>query len=160
MARKITKEQLQHLIKEGVQNLHRRTMLENEKRELMKELSNILFENEVASPEVLEIMDGYLEAALWAEEERIGSASISDISDNSKIDTYKDIKLFLSQAGTLIDGIDPIELGRGIWFTRNGHGTGLWDMGLGDVGKKLSNIARPMGEKYVYVNDDGEIEIV
>jgi len=39
--RRITKEQLKGIIKEGVQNLHKRTLLENEKKELMEELGMI-----------------------------------------------------------------------------------------------------------------------
>ncbi len=37
------------------------------------------------------------------------------------------------------DGYDMVQAGRDYWFTRNGHGVGFWDRGLGDVGDSLSD---------------------
>lgn len=162
---KITKIQLQEIIKEGVLKLHRKTILENEKKELMKEFKTInikalLNESEVASSEVIEILDGYLEAALWSEEERIGEANIElDISDDAKIDAYTDIKNFMNQTEGLINDIEPSQIGHDLWLTRNGHGTGFWDRDLGEVGEKLSNIASNMGEKHLFWGEDGKIHI-
>jgi len=116
--------------------------------------------DEVASPTIMSILNSYLEAALWTEEDEIGPANIeSDVSNNAKIDAYKDVKEFLSQAGSLVDGIDPEQIGHDLWLTRNGHGAGFWDRGLGKVGDELSNIANSMGSKHVYIGDDGEIHI-
>lgn len=160
MAKKITKEELQNIIKEGVQNTHKRTLLENERKELNKELFGILIESEVATSNTMEIMDGYLEAALWTEEDEVGPASIHiDISDDAKIDAYQDVKKFMSQAGDLIDTLEPSQVGHDLWLTRNGHGAGFWDRGLGEVGDKLSDIARSMGSKHLYRGDDGQIHI-
>ena len=157
---RITEEQLQDIIKEGVAKLHKRTILENEKKVLMEELTGILFENEVASPEVVEILDSYLEAALWTDEEEIGHANIhSDVNVDSRIDAYKDVVNFMNQAGELINGLEPSQVGHDLWLTRNGHGAGFWDRGLGDVGENLSNIARSMGGKSVYRGDNEEIYI-
>lgn len=42
------------------------------------------------------------------------------------------------------EGIEPgepyteIQAGRDFWFTRNGHGVGFWDRGLGEIGDLLS----------------------
>jgi len=162
---KITKDQLQELVKEGVQKLHKKTILESEKKTLINELRNInmrdlLNESEVVSSEIMDIINGYLEAALWTEKDMIGEVNIdSDVSDDAKIDAYTDIKNFTSQAGNLINGIDPEQIGHDLWLTRNGHGVGFWDRGLGDVGEKLSDIARNMGEKHVFWGEEGKIEI-
>jgi|SRR5579859_489359 len=43
-----------------------------------------------------------------------------------------------------------------LWLTRNGHGAGFWDRGLGDLGKRLTIAAR-LGECYACVGDDGLI---
>jgi hypothetical protein len=50
-------------------------------------------------------------------------------------------------------------VGHDLWLTRNGHGAGFWDRGLGDVGDKLTAIAKRMGSKSLYVGDDGKIYI-
>lgn len=36
--------------------------------------------------------------------------------------------------------------GHDLAYSRNGHGTGYWDRGLGDLGTCLANAARAMGE--------------
>jgi hypothetical protein len=43
-----------------------------------------------------------------------------------------------------------------LWLTRNRHGAGFWDRGLGDLGKRLTNAAR-LGEYDAYQGDDGLI---
>ncbi|MEK6828593.1 MAG: hypothetical protein AABY15_00565 [Nanoarchaeota archaeon] len=160
----ITKEQLQSIIKEGVERLHRKSLVENRIRQINEELSgmktNFIFENEVATSEVMEILNNYLEAALWTEEDEIGPANIeSDVHNNAKIDSYKDVKLFMSKAGSLLDGLDPAQVGHDLWLTRNGHGAGFWDRGLGEVGDQLTAIAKEMGTKTLYRGDDGQIHI-
>lgn len=116
--------------------------------------------SEVASPVVMDILNSYLEAALWTEEDEIGHATIEeDISNDAKIDAYTDIKNFTSQAGNLINGIDPEQIGHDLWLTRNGHGAGFWDRGLGEIGDKLSDIASDMGEKSLFWGEDGKIHI-
>lgn len=51
------------------------------------------------------------------------------------------------------------QAGRDFWFTRNGHGVGFRDRGLGAVGDDLSRDARKFGEAHVYLNDDGSIGV-
>ncbi len=43
------------------------------------------------------------------------------------------------------------------WLTRNGHGVGFWDRGLGEVGKKLTEICHQFGEIHLMEGDDGEL---
>lgn len=47
--------------------------------------------------------------------------------------------------------------GHDFWLTRNGHGAGFWDRGLGVIGEKLSDSARVYGSVDLYVGDDGKI---
>jgi hypothetical protein len=160
---KITTGQLQKIIKEGVARLHRKSLIENRINKINEELSSlkpISENNEVASPRMMDILNSYLEAALWTEEEEIGPSNIeSDVSDNSKIDAYKDVRDFLNKAGDLVDGLEPSQIGHDLWLTRNGHGSGFWDRGLGEIGNELSDIARSMGSKHVYIGDDEQIHI-
>lgn len=121
---------------------------------------NFLGENsEVASAEIVDMLNGYLEAALWTEEEELGLANLSDISNDSKIDAYRDVKTFIEKAGSLLDGLEPSQIGHDLWLSRNGHGAGFFDRGLGEIGDTLQDIAREMGSKYLYIGDDGKIYI-
>ena len=47
--------------------------------------------------------------------------------------------------------------GHDFWLTRNGHGTGFWDRGLGDLGDRLSAAARVYRGVDLYPGDDGLI---
>lgn len=49
------------------------------------------------------------------------------------------------------------QAGHDFWLTRNGHGVGFWDRGLGTVGDALSEAATAYGTFDLYVGDDGDI---
>lgn len=52
------------------------------------------------------------------------------------------------------DGYDEEQAGMDFWHTRNGHGVGYWDRGLGDVGDALSEAARKAGERNPWFSDE------
>jgi hypothetical protein len=47
--------------------------------------------------------------------------------------------------------------GHDFWLTRNGHGAGFWDRGLGDLGERLADAASVYGGVDLYPGDDGLI---
>lgn len=47
--------------------------------------------------------------------------------------------------------------GHDFWLTRNGHGAGFWDRGLGDLGDRLTELCKTYGEQSPVVGDDGYI---
>jgi hypothetical protein len=49
--------------------------------------------------------------------------------------------------------------GHDFWLTRNGHGAGFWDRGLGALGERLTEMAKPYGDQTLYVSDDERIHI-
>lgn len=49
--------------------------------------------------------------------------------------------------------------GHDLWLTRNYHGAGFWDRGLGTVGDVLTALAEAEGEVGVYLGDDGLVYI-
>jgi len=51
--------------------------------------------------------------------------------------------------------LTPEQIGHDIWLTRNGHGTGFWDRGMGRLGDWLSERACALGECTLYQGDDG-----
>lgn len=63
-------------------------------------------------------------------------------------DTWEDFSLDLS-------GMEPEQIGHDFWLTRNGHGAGFWDRGLGELGEALSDLARSFGSSDLYIGDDG-----
>lgn len=58
-----------------------------------------------------------------------------------------------------INGYDEASAGHDYWLTRNGHGAGFWDRGLGDVGDRLSAKAGECPSSYVYLGDDGKVHV-
>ena len=50
--------------------------------------------------------------------------------------------------------IDAGQAGQDFLLTRNGHGAGFWDRGLGERGDRLTANAKPYGETNAYVGDD------
>lgn len=54
---------------------------------------------------------------------------------------------------------DAKRAGNDYWYTRNGHGTGFWDRGLGKLGDKLAAAAR-YSERYLCVGDDGRVHVL
>lgn len=52
------------------------------------------------------------------------------------------------------------QAGHDLWLTRNGHGTGFWDRGVGDWpndGLDLHAASNAFGECDLYVGDDGKV---
>lgn len=47
--------------------------------------------------------------------------------------------------------------GHDFWLTRNGHGAGFWDRGLGELGDRLSEASKAFGESHLYAGDDGKL---
>jgi hypothetical protein len=122
------------------------------------------------------ILDNYLAAALWSttneaaigddgslldndEPEFLdGKYDFTDFSRDAKEQSLGDIEEFVNRAGSLLDGIDDDMIGHDLWLTRNGHGAGFWDRGYGEIGDKLSDIARKMGEVNLY-GQGGKVHI-
>lgn len=86
-----------------------------------------------------------------------------EMSRSSKITCANDVDSFLQtvqQAGLLepyleSDGLSCAQLGHDFWLTRNNHGAGFWDRGLGELGDKLTEIAQGFKECFVEEGDDG-----
>jgi len=47
--------------------------------------------------------------------------------------------------------------GHDFWLTKNRHGSGFWDQGLGELGRRLSENAKVYGSTDLYLGDDGKI---
>lgn len=105
---------------------------------------------------------GYLECALWSTTDENDVAfdsnyAFDDISNESIELLRKECNEFITKAGPLLDDLDDSQAGHDFWLTRNRHGTGFWDRGLGEVGEKLTALSREFSEVYIYLSDDGKL---
>lgn len=100
----------------------------------------------------------YLECAEWCgiddEQREAFEGSVPTWADSAIDRATEDCAAFRESAGADADGIDDAQLGHDFWLTRNRHGAGFWDRGLGDVGKRLTDLAHPYGETYVDFDDE------
>lgn len=58
-----------------------------------------------------------------------------------------------------LDVMTPEQIGHDFWLTRNGHGAGFWDRGHGELGDKLSDLAKTFGTVHVYQSGKFNIEV-
>lgn len=110
----------------------------------------------------------YVETALWSslvqDGEHEGEAlddhyGPEDIARQALEDMRVDVAAFLEEAADLMASVDmPVEqAAHDFWLTRNRHGAGFWDRGLGATGERLSNMAHAYGPSDLYVGDDGKL---
>jgi hypothetical protein len=111
---------------------------------------------------------GYVDCALWC-----GVADVSadvvhltegDLTDAALQRLVYDAAAFEAANRALLDlaneaGQDDDRSGHDFWLTRNRHGAGFWDRGLGEIGKQLTDVAHAAGECALYLNDDGQVDI-
>lgn len=118
-----------------------------------------------------DMVRGYLECALWSSHGMGGDdfefldevADIDDFHPDAVLEARVDCDSFLDLC--LAEGVDPTagmrlegeQIGRDFWLTRNGHGAGFWDRGLGETGEALSRLAETYGETHPYMGYDGKV---
>lgn len=101
--------------------------------------------------------DGYIECAMWTEGDELPDDA--QLSQGAFESMRADVSAFIESAGDDVDGLDAGQVGHDFWLTRNGHGAGFWDRGLGAVGQRLTALAESFGECDLYVGDDGLVEL-
>ncbi|UTC25361.1 hypothetical protein P7_171 [Pectobacterium phage vB_PcaM_P7_Pc] len=115
---------------------------------------------------------GYFEALYFAESatgndgEEIDNLAGYELSATAKEEGEQACARFLDLAGDKVnlaiagsDDYDHTQAGRDFWFSRQGHGVGFWDRGLGLVGDDLHKVAELFGEKHLYINERGLLEV-
>ncbi len=109
-----------------------------------------------------EFTEGYIQCMLWCgvlEDELLDDIPDADILDTATLEECKmDCKDFYENFGGLLKKTGEYNhqlLGHDFYLTRNGHGTGFWDRGYGDVGDELTKMAKPYGSYSLILGDDG-----
>jgi len=77
------------------------------------------------------------------------------------LDTFDSLWAYVRENYVYIQGglYGPYEAGIDFWLTRNGHGVGFWDRGLGELGDTLSAACESFGEVWAYLGDDSRVHI-
>lgn len=114
-----------------------------------------------------EMFTAYVVCALWSTTGDDGEP-LDDWADSDDVDAHtleemrEDCGDFLQSNHAdclemMTRGFDAGQLGHDFWLTRNGHGAGFWDRGLGELGERLSSAARVYGGVDLYVTDAGQV---
>lgn len=110
----------------------------------------------------------YVEAALWSSADEHGeslednyseddlcSATLAKMREDCE-DFIKaneaDLKLYIERMKTEEYSGEALA-GHDFWLTRNGHGAGFWDRGLGELGKRLTEEAKVYNGFDLYVSE-------
>lgn len=115
-------------------------------------------------PEIQNVLDGYVTCALWSS---IDDNDVpmdrdhdeDDIAPESLAAMRADVERFLSENADDLEGMESAQIGHDLWLTRNHHGAGFWDRGLGEKGDRLTTAAQAMKESDLYVGDDGKLYV-
>lgn len=108
----------------------------------------------------------YITCALWSSTDNADETGGEPLDANySQYDIdaptlkrmQEDCAMFQADNAELLSGLDSEQSGHDFWLTRNRHGAGFWDRGLGEVGTKLTDAAHAWGSLDLYVTDEGEI---
>lgn len=107
-------------------------------------------------------LDAYLTCLVWSSSatddngEEFESLESFDLSESAKTKSAYDCAQFIEAAGDLLDnlpsGYDFSNAGHDFWLTRNGHGAGFWDRGLGERGDKLTSLSKSFASRNVYID--------
>ena len=108
--------------------------------------------------------EAYIECAFWATIEEGVRDDVGELAPSALETMRADCADFQTTNAELLEtayadanGYGYAGAGHDFWLTRNRHGAGFWDRGLGDVGRQLTDMAHAYGEADLYRGDDGLI---
>jgi len=113
--------------------------------------------------DIEKILDHYAICALWSSTDDDGDPldhyDIEDIDTDTLEAMRADIIDFLENNREILEesGLSDLAIGHDFWLTRNRHGAGFWDRGLGEIGQKLTKVCHSYGEVYLYISDNGKV---
>lgn len=111
------------------------------------------------------VVQHYIIALLWSETTDDGyplDSTDYELSQAARNTAEGDCESFLETArddiAKLPDWYTAEQLGHDFLLTRNGHGAGFWDRGLGELGHTLTAQAKSYGSIHAFINDDFKID--
>lgn len=107
----------------------------------------------------------YIECALWsspnwgADADQPVDESLEDYepSDAWLAESLAECQDFAEANMADLAAMTPEQAGHDFWLTRNGHGAGFWDRGLGELGKRLSDAAKVYGSVDLWLDADERV---
>jgi hypothetical protein len=107
----------------------------------------------------------YIECMLWVNREELGRLTIGNLTEAQMSAISEDVNQFYNFCLTQLSGdnlqafklMNYKQFGHDYFLTRNHHGAGFWDRGLGELGDLLTSYAHSMGSTYEYLGDDGNV---
>jgi len=104
--------------------------------------------------QIQQALDAYLSCALWSCANEDGDFldvyQISDFSADARAEAESEIIDFITANLDDLAEMEPEQVGHDFWLTRNGHGAGFWDRGLGAIGDRLTEAAKPYGPAHCF----------
>lgn len=87
---------------------------------------------------------------------------IDDVPDDIREEMLGDLEGFSQlvedECPEAFDAMNAGQMAHDFHLTRNGHGAGFWDRGLGDLGDKLTDLAKTFGAAELMGHrQDGEV---
>lgn len=106
----------------------------------------------------------YIETLLWSEtdddEDPLdANCAADDVAPDSATEMRSECDDFVDANADDLSGIDAEQAGHDFALTRNRHGAGFWDRGLGELGDRLSDAAKVYGTQGLSVGDDGVLYV-
>lgn len=80
-----------------------------------------------------------------------------DVTDETMVAIREECRQFIVSEARDLAEMSPTQAGHDLYLTRNSHGAGYWDRGLGDRGDRLTKAAHAWGSWTLYVGDDGKL---
>lgn len=103
---------------------------------------------------------GYIAAALWSSTDEVGdSLENMPVAKTSYPAILSDCWDFQKANAELLkqSGLTEEQQGQDFWLSRNDHGTGFWDRGLGDLGRKLTQASKVYSGRDLWLDADGDV---
>lgn len=87
------------------------------------------------------IVAAYVECAIWAD----GSGD-SEFTQDEMFSVWQEVMAFVELAKPYLNEMDESGIGHDFYLTRNHHGAGFWDRGLGKNGEILTKLSHGFSE--------------
>lgn len=99
----------------------------------------------------------YLDAVDFTDGDSVYSDDVIGFADemfDQAQQACDEFRALVADAELDVSALTDDQMGVDLWLTRNGHGAGFWDRGLGELGDKLTDLAHSMGGHESYEGDD------
>lgn len=107
-----------------------------------------------------DFIQGYVTCGLWCDTwdengNLVEDSPDDDLIDGDSWDRIREVcEDFVTANWDDLTGLESQGAGHNLWLTQNGHGTGFWDRGLGELGDRLTTASKPYGSASFFAGDD------